>query len=75
MSSLAALLPESPAPYMALMLLGFFVGVAGHVYKSRIAVAVGIALIFIATLLLPLVILATQDDPGRPSDIYAPGTR
>ena len=44
----------SPLPFIALMGLGFVVGVAGHVYGSRTTVATGIAMIFLATLLLPL---------------------
>ena len=32
----------------------FVIGVAGHIYKSRTAVATGIGMIFVATLLLPL---------------------
>ncbi len=44
----------SPVPFIVLMAVGFLVGVGGHVYKSRAAVATGIGLIFIATLLLPL---------------------
>jgi hypothetical protein len=50
----------SPAPFIALMLLGFVIGVAGHVYKSRPVIATGIGLIFLATLLLPLAIDATD---------------
>ena len=50
---LAAFEP-SPLPFIALMGFGFVVGVAGHVYKSRTAVATGIGMIFVATLLLPL---------------------
>jgi len=50
---LAAFAP-SPVPFVALMALGFLVGVAGHVYRSRPAIATGIGLIFIATLPLPL---------------------
>ena len=53
MPVLAAFAP-SPAPFIALMALGFVIGVAGHVYKSRPVIATGIGLIFIATLLLPL---------------------
>ena len=45
---------ESPLPFAALMGLGFLVGVAGHLYKSPAMVAVGIFLIFLATILLPL---------------------
>jgi len=50
---LAAFEP-SPLPFIALMGLGFLVGIAGHVYRSRTAVATGIGMIFLATLLLPL---------------------
>ena len=42
------------------MTLGFVIGVTGHVYRSRPMVATGIGLIFIATLLLPLAIYATE---------------
>ena len=44
----------SPLPFVALMGLGFLIGVAGHVYKSKAAVATGIGMIFLATLLLPV---------------------
>ena len=50
---LAAFEP-SPLPFIALMGLGFAVGVAGHIYKSRTAIVTGIGMIFVATLLLPL---------------------
>jgi hypothetical protein len=50
---LAAFQP-SPVPFIALMGLGFVVGVGGHIYKSRTAIATGIGMIFVATLLLPL---------------------
>jgi hypothetical protein len=50
----------SPVPFIALMALGFAVGVAGHVYRSRPMVAVGIAMIFVATLLLPLALYASE---------------
>ena len=36
------------------MALGFVIGVGGHVYRSRPAVATGIGLIFMATVGLPL---------------------
>lgn len=44
----------SPLPFIVLMGAGFLIGTAGHVYASRTMIATGIALIFIATLLLPL---------------------
>jgi len=52
-SVLAAFNP-SPVPFILLMALGFLIGTVGHVYKSNTVVAVGIALIALATLLLPL---------------------
>jgi hypothetical protein len=51
----------SPLPFIALMGLGFVVGVGGHVYGSRTAVATGIAMIFLATLLLPLGLYLSED--------------
>jgi hypothetical protein len=50
----------SPAPFIALMALGFLVGTAGHVYKSQWAVGIGIAMVFMATLLLPLLAYSTR---------------
>lgn len=50
----------SPLPFIALMALGFVVGVTGHVYRSRALVVSGIGMIFVATLLLPLAIYATD---------------
>jgi hypothetical protein len=50
----------SPVPFIVLMGLGFLVGVAGHVSRSRPLVATGIGLIFVATLLLPLALYATD---------------
>ena len=44
----------SPRAYIALMGLGFVVGVSGHVVKSKTLVAAGILMIFLATVLLPL---------------------
>ena len=34
--------------------LGFVVGAAGHLYGSKPAVAAGVGMIFLATLLLPV---------------------
>jgi hypothetical protein len=44
----------SPRGYIALMGLGFVVGTAGHVVRSKPIVAAGILMIFLATVLLPL---------------------
>jgi hypothetical protein len=50
----AVVFDPDPLPFIALMGLGFVIGVAGHVYKSRTAVVTGIGMIFVATLLLPV---------------------
>jgi hypothetical protein len=44
----------SPKTYIALMGIGFIVGTAGHVVRSKTMVAAGLLLIFLATVLLPL---------------------
>jgi hypothetical protein len=43
-----------PRPYVAMMLVGFVIGVIGHLTRTRGLVALGIGLIFLATFLLPL---------------------
>ena len=43
-----------PFPLIALMGLGFVVGVVGHLTKTRSLVVIGIGLIFLATFVLPL---------------------
>ena len=51
---LAALLPEDHGPYLALLLVGFGIGILGSVLKQRWLAATGIVLIFLGALLLPL---------------------
>jgi hypothetical protein len=46
----------SPAPFIALMALGFLIGTAGHVYRNQWVVGIGIALVFLSTLVLPLLL-------------------
>lgn len=72
---LAEILPTSITPYLLLMLAGFVVGTGGHLYKSKTVVAVGIIMIFSATVLLPLALIATEDEPESNPQILAPGTR
>jgi hypothetical protein len=48
----------SPLPLAALVLLGFAVGICGHVYGSRTAIVTGIGLIMLGTLVLPLALYA-----------------
>jgi hypothetical protein len=42
--------------FIAIMAAGFIIGTAGHVYRSKTAIATGIALIFLATVGLPFVL-------------------
>ena len=73
---LADIFPHTIGPYLSLMILGFAVAILGHLSSNRFMVGLGIALIFTATLLAPLALVASHDTPetgGRP--IYAPGTR
>jgi hypothetical protein len=44
----------SPRAYIALMAIGFLVGTAGHIVHSKVMVAAGLIMIFLATVLLPL---------------------
>jgi hypothetical protein len=63
---LAALLPHSPTPYIALMLVGFAVGILGHLAGARWLVAAGVILIALGALLLPLVANVTTEDRPAP---------
>lgn len=55
---LGVTLPEPPGPYLAMLGAGFVIGIWGHGARLPVAVAIGIALVFVTTLLL---ILASQD--------------
>lgn len=70
----AAILPEQIEYYLALMMAGFFVGIWGHLIHSRWTVAVGVILVFLATLLLPLAANIFGDRPELPPGprIYSP---
>ena len=45
-----------PAPFILLVVIGFLVGGAGHLYRSKFLVATGIAMIMAAVLGIPLVL-------------------
>jgi hypothetical protein len=49
-----AVFEPDPLPFVILMGIGFVIGIGGHVYKSKTAIATGIGMIFLATILLPL---------------------
>lgn len=52
---------HSPWPFIVLVLLGFLIGIFGHITKSKPMIIFGIALIFIVTTVLPVLLLAGQD--------------
>jgi hypothetical protein len=62
----ADLLPHSIGPYIALMLAGFAVAITGHLARSRWLVACGVIMILLATLLFPLALQITTDEPPPP---------
>ena len=64
--SAGAFLPESVGPYIALMGVGFAVAILGHLAGSRWLVAVGVIMIFLATLLFPLALQIFSDEPPPP---------
>jgi hypothetical protein len=43
-----------PKPYVTLMILGFAVGIFGHLIRSRVLIAVGVGAVFLGTFLLPV---------------------
>lgn len=45
---------HDPRTFVTLMLVGFVISIGGHIFGSKTAVALGVALIFLATFLLPL---------------------
>jgi hypothetical protein len=62
---LASLLPHSATPYIALVLIGFAVGILGHLSSARWLVAAGVILIFLGAFLFPVAVNFTQDSPGK----------
>jgi hypothetical protein len=64
--TLLAALPRSFGPYATLMLLGFVIGILGHLTGSRWLVTIGVILIIIGAWLLPLALKASTDDEPPP---------
>ena len=60
---LADFLPKSIGPYVSLMIAGFLIGTFGHLAKSRWLVAIGVLIIFLATVGFPLARIATEENP------------
>ncbi len=65
---LADLLPHTAGPYIALVLIGFAIGIFGHLSSARWLVAAGVILIFLGALLFPLAANLTSDDRPPPSE-------
>ncbi len=63
---LADLLPTSPGPYIALMMIGFVIGILGHLSGAKSLVAAGIVLIFLGALLFPFLANVTTEDRPPP---------
>jgi hypothetical protein len=61
----ASLLPDSGVPYVALLAAGFGIGILGHLAGSNRLVALGIALVFLAAFLLPLLVNLTESTPPQ----------
>jgi hypothetical protein len=62
---IAALLPHSIGPYIAVMLCGFAIGILGHLSSSRALVAAGVILIALGAFLFPVALNLTTDTPQR----------
>jgi hypothetical protein len=62
---LASLLPHSATPYIALVLIGFAVGILGHLSSARWLVAAGVILIFLGAFLLPVALNVTTETPPQ----------
>ena len=69
---IAALLPHSIGPYIALMLCGFAIGILGHLSSSRALVAAGVILIALGAFLFPVALNLTTDTPPRVENSPSP---
>ena len=45
---------QDPRTFIGIMVLGFMIGVTGHIFRSRTLIVVGVGMIFLATFLLPV---------------------
>jgi hypothetical protein len=63
---LADFFPHSPGPYAALMMVGFAIGILGHLFKVKWLVLSGVILIFLGALLFPLAAANLTHQSGPP---------
>jgi hypothetical protein len=65
------------APVFGLMTFGIVVAIAGHIVRERRVVAIGLAVLFLATLLMVIGGLAAyeggDEDPRKPKSPSEPG--
>ena len=60
MGPLADLVPTGDpdiTAFVVIVLLGFAIGIAGHVVRSTILIVLGICLVLLGTIVLPLVLV------------------
>ena len=50
----------NPLPLAALVILGFLVGIAGHLYRSNAAIIAGIALVVLGSIGLPILLYVSD---------------
>jgi hypothetical protein len=67
---LAALLPQSPGPYIALVLAGFVIGILGHLTKVRWLVAAGLIVIVLGAFLFPVAVNLTSNSSPPPIEQF-----
>ena len=73
--ALLAALPREFGPYATLMILGFVIGILGHLTRSRWLVTIGILLIVLGAWVLPLLLKASTNDEPPPPPHAAVGLR
>jgi hypothetical protein len=61
---LAELLPNRAGPYIALVFIGFAIGILGHFSRSRWLVVIGVILVSLGAFLFPLALDLTTDEPA-----------
>jgi hypothetical protein len=54
-------LQADPTPYLILFGAGFVIAALGHLTRTKTLVALGVTMVFLATLILPLAYALTSD--------------